>query len=164
MVTLEEALHGARKKISFRRQDSSKTETYEVKIPKGVREGQRIRLAGQGAVGSRKDLSGDLYLVVRLAQHPDYRIEGDDLIHELELPAWEAVLGTETHVPTPDGSVRLKIPPGTQSGQKLRLRGRGLPMSGDRRGDFYVQVEIVVPKTVSEAARPHWEALAKLGL
>src|SRR5437763_1569053 len=83
-------------------------ETYEVKIPKGVREGQRIRLAGQGSVGTRKELSGDLYLVVRLAQHPDYRVDGDDLVHELELAAWDAVLGTEVNVPTPDGSVRLK--------------------------------------------------------
>jgi curved DNA-binding protein len=162
MVTIEEALHGARKKISFRRQDSPKTETYEVKIPKGVREGQRIRLAGQGAVGTRKELSGDLYLVVRLAQHPDYRIDGDDLVHDLELPAWDAVLGTEVNVPTPDGPVRLKIPPGTQNGQKLRLRGRGLVTGSDKRGDFYVQIEIVVPKALTDEARQHWEALARL--
>lgn len=162
MVTLEEALHGARKKISFRRQGSSKTETYEVKIPKGVREGQRIRLAGQGGEGTRKELSGDLYLVVRLAQHPDYRVDGDDLVHDLELYPWSAVLGTEVNVPTPDGSVRLKIPPGTQNGQKLRLRGRGLVTAPDKRGDFYVQAQIVVPKAVTDEARKHWEALARL--
>jgi curved DNA-binding protein len=162
MVTLEEALHGTRKKISFRRQDSPKAETYEVKIPKGVREGQRIRLAGQGSVGTRKELSGDLYLVVRLAQHPDYRVDGDDLVHELELFPWQAVLGTEVNVPTPDGPVRLKIPPGTQNGQKLRLRGRGLVTGPDKRGDFYVQIEIVVPKAVTDEARAHWEALARL--
>jgi curved DNA-binding protein len=100
---------------------------------------------------------------VRFAQHPDYRVDGTDLIHELELPAWMAVLGTEVQVPTPDGSVRLKIPPGTQTGQKLRLRGRGMPMGADKRGDFYVLIEITVPKTVSDEARVHWEALSKLG-
>lgn len=163
LVTLEEALHGTKKKISFRRQDTSKVETYEVKIPKGVREGQKIRLAGQGATGSSKELSGDLYLRVRFAQHPDYRVEGDDLIHELEMPAWQAVLGTEVQVPTPDGSVRLKIAPGTQAGQKLRLRGRGMPIGAEKRGDFYVQVEIALPKEISDEARVHWEALAKLG-
>lgn len=162
LVTLEEALHGARKKISFRRQESSKVETFDVKIPTGVREGQRIRLAGQGASGSSKDLSGDLYLRVRFAQHPDYRVDGDDLVHELEVPAWQAVLGAEADVPTPDGAVRVKIPPGTQPGQKLRLRGRGLPTGPERRGDFYVSIEVSLPKNVSPEARAHWEALAKL--
>src|SRR4051812_15869660 len=163
LVTIEEAFHGARKKISFRRQESAKAETYEVKIPMGVREGQRIRLAGQGQTGNRKDLSGDLYLRVRFAQHPEYRVEGDDLIHELELPAWQAVLGADATIPTPDGPVRMKIPAGTQTGQKLRLRGRGMPIAPDKRGDLYVAIEVTVPKTVSPEARAHWEALAKLG-
>lgn len=162
LVTLEEALQGTKKKVSFRRQDSSKVETYEVKIPKGVREGQKIRLAGQGATGSTKELSGDLYLRVRLAQHPEFQVDGEDLVHELELQAWQAVLGSEAQVPTPDGSVKLKIPPGTQPGQKLRLRGRGLPAGGDKRGDFYVKVEVQLPKTPSAEARAHWEALSKL--
>ena len=128
-----------------------------------MREGQKIRLAGQGQSGSGKGLAGDLYLRVRFAQHPDYRIDGEDLVHELELPAWQAVLGADVTIPTPDGPVRMKIPPGTQTGQKLRLRGRGMPTGPERRGDLYVAVEITVPKTVSPEARAHWEALAKLG-
>lgn len=156
LVTIEEALHGAKKKVSFRRSDNPKVETYEVKIPKGVREGQRIRLAGQGQAG------GDLYLRVRFAQHPDYRIEGADLVHELEIPAWKAVLGTEAEVRTPDGSVRLKVPAGTQPGQKFRLKGRGLPTGPSTRGDFYVEVGITLPKTLTAEERAHWEALSRV--
>ena len=161
LVTIEEALEGAKKKISFRRDGSSKVETYEVKIPKGVREGQRIRLAGQGGAGSHEGLSGDLYLQVRFAQHPDYQIDGHDLIHELELPAWKAVLGTEETVPTPDGAARLKIPAGTQPGRKFRLKGRGLP-TAHGRGDFYVVADVTLPQHVSAEERAHWEAISKL--
>jgi curved DNA-binding protein len=156
LVTIEEALGGARKKISFRRGDDPKVETFEVKIPKGVREGQRIRLAGQGHGG------GDLYLRVRFAQHPDYRIEGSDLIYDLDLPAWKAVLGTDAEVSTPDGSARLKIPPGTQSGAKFRIKGRGLPTGPTTRGDFYVLVQITIPKVLSDEERSHWEAIDRL--
>ena len=162
LVTIEEALHGTKKKISFRRNGSSKVETYEVRIPKGVREGQRIRLAGQGEAGARRDLAGDLYLRVRFAQHPDYRIVGNDLIAEVEVPVWKAVLGTEIDVGTPDGSVRLKIPPGTQPGRKFRLKSRGLPAGTDSRGDFLVQVDVVLPSSLSDEERSHWEAISKL--
>jgi curved DNA-binding protein len=156
LVTIEEAMNGTRKKISFRRGDSPKVESYEVKIPAGVREGQRIRLAGQGQAG------GDLYLRVRFAQHPDYRIEGADLICDLEIPAWKAVLGSDAEVRTPDGNARLKIPPGTQPGQKFRIKGRGLPSGPATRGDFYVQVAVTVPKTITPDERVHWEAIARL--
>jgi curved DNA-binding protein len=162
LVTIEEALHGTKKKISFRRNGSSKVETYEVRIPKGVREGQRIRLAGQGEAGARRDLAGDLYLRVRFAQHPDYRIVGNDLIAEVEVPAWKAVLGTELDISTPDGSVRLKLPPGTQPGRKFRLKGRGLPAGPDSRGDFLVQVDVTLPSSITDEERTHWEAIAKL--
>ncbi|RYD73330.1 MAG: hypothetical protein EOP84_21730 [Verrucomicrobiaceae bacterium] len=157
LVTIEEALQGTKKKISFRRSDSPKVETYEVKIPKGVREGQRIRLAGQGQAG------GDLYLRVRFAQHPEYRIDGADLIHELSVPAWKAVLGTEAEVTTPDGTVRLKLPPGAQPGQKFRLKGRGLPTGPGTRGDFLVEVHVSLPKSLTDDERSHWEALSRLG-
>src|SRR3954471_7129929 len=121
MVPLEEALHGARRTISLRRSGSNKVETYQVKIPKGVREGQRIRLAGQGEAGERGGKSGDLFLRVRLARHPDFQVEGSDLIHELKIAPWDAGLGADIKVPTLDGSVRLKIPAGTQAGQRFRL-------------------------------------------
>src|SRR5436189_1883308 len=125
MVTLEEALHGSRRTVSLRRGNSDKIETYQVKIPKGVHEGQRIRLAGQGEAGAGGGKSGDLFLRVRLARHPDFTVEGGDLIHEAKVPPWQAVLGGELHVPTLEGGARLKIPPGTQGGQRFRLRGHG---------------------------------------
>src|SRR3954463_7308243 len=113
MVTLEEALHGSKRTVSLRRGDSKKVESYQVKIPRGVHEGQRIRLAGQGEAGARGGKSGDLFLRVRLARHPDFSVEGSDLIHEVELAPWQAVLGTELQVPTLEGKRHLKIPPGT---------------------------------------------------
>ena len=103
MVTLEEALHGSKRQVSLRRAGSDKTETYQVKIPRGVHEGQRIRLAGQGEAGARGGKSGDLFLRVRLARHPDFSVEGSDLIYEAALEPWQAVLGTELEVPTLEG-------------------------------------------------------------
>lgn len=98
MVTLEEALHGSRRTVSLRRNSSSKVETYQVKIPRGVHEGQRIRLAGQGEAGAGGGKSGDLFLRVRFARHPDFSVEGSDLIHEVEITPWEAALGAELQV------------------------------------------------------------------
>ena len=98
MVPLEEALNGAKRTVSFRRGGSKKTETYQVKIPQGVREGQRIRLAGQGEAGAGGGKSGDLFLRVRLARHPDFTVEGSDLIHEVKIAPWQAVLGAEIKV------------------------------------------------------------------
>jgi curved DNA-binding protein len=162
MVPLEEALHGATRTVSLRRGGSNKVETYQVKIPRGVREGQRIRLAGQGEAGERGGKSGDLFLRVRLARHPDFRVEGSDLIHEAKIPPWQAVLGTELRVSTLEGDVKLKVPPGTQNGQRFRLRGRGLPTSSGTRGDLYVVVQLDVPKKVSEREHELWRELAKL--
>src|SRR6476469_1330318 len=116
MVTLEEALQGSTRTVSLRRSSSSKVETYQVKIPRGVHEGQRIRLAGQGEAGTRGGKSGDLFLRVRFARHPDFSVEGSDLIHEIEVNPWEAALGGELQVPSLEGAKRLKIPPGTQPG------------------------------------------------
>jgi curved DNA-binding protein len=127
MVTLEEALHGSTRQVSLRRAGSKKTETYQVKIPRGVREGQRIRLAGQGEAGEGGGKSGDLFLRVRLARHPDFSVEGSDLVHEVKIAPWQAVLGDQLIVPTLEGNARLKLPPGTQGGQRFRLRERGLP-------------------------------------
>lgn len=162
MVTLEEALHGSTRQISLRRSDSDKVETYQVKIPRGVHEGQRIRLAGQGEAGPRGGKKGDLFLRVRLARHPDFTVEGNDLIHEASLDPWQAALGTEMEVPTLEGPRRLKIPPGTQSGQRFRLRERGLPNAASGRGDLYVMAQIRIPKKLSEAERKLWEQLALL--
>src|SRR5215213_129648 len=138
MVTLEEALNGSTRTVSLRRAGSDKVEQYQVKIPRGVREGQRIRLRGQGEAGAGGGKSGDLFLRVRLAKDPNFSVEGSDLIHEVEVSPWQAVLGGELPVPTLEETKRLKIPPGTQGGQRFRLRERGLPNASGTRGDLYV--------------------------
>ena len=162
MVPLEEALNGATRQVSLRRAGSNKTETYQVKIPRGVREGQRIRLAGQGEAGERGGQSGDLFLRVRLARHPDFTVEGTDLIHEVRIAPWQAVLGDQLVIPTLEGNARLKIPPGTQGGQRFRLRERGLPGVSGSRGDLYVVAQTSIPKKLTEREREIWEQLAQL--
>ncbi len=162
LVTLEEALHGSKRTVSLRRPGSNKVETYQVKIPRGVHEGQRIRLAGQGEAGARGGKSGDLFLRVRLAKHPDFTVEGSDLIHEVKIAPWQAAIGTELKVPTLEGTVRLKVPPGTQGGQRFRLRERGLPSASGNRGDLYVVAQIQIPKKLTEREREIWNQLAKL--
>jgi curved DNA-binding protein len=163
MVTLDEAIGGSKRPVSLRRSDSDKVQTYNVRIPAGVHEGQRIRLAGQGEKAGRGGKAGDLYLRVKFAQHPDFRPEGHDLIHEHELKPWVAVLGGEVRVPTLEGSARLKIPAGTQNGQRFRLKQRGLPQPGGGRGDLYVVVGIDIPESVNPEQRKEWEKLAELG-
>ena len=158
MVTLEEAFHGSTRQISFRRGESGKIETYTVKIPKGIREGQKIRLAGQGESGSAG--KGDLFLRVKFQRHPDFEIEGADLIYDLEVPAWDAALGCTVHVPTLEGRAKLKLAPGTQSGKKLRLPGMGLPLGGGKRGDLYAVVAITVPTSLGADEKKLWEQLA----
>jgi len=158
MVTLEEAFHGSTRQISFRRGESGKLETYTVKIPKGIREDQRIRLAGQGGSGSAG--KGDLFLRVKFQRHPDFEIDGGDLIYDLEVPAWDAVLGCDVHVPTLEGRAKLKITPGTQSGKKLRLPGMGLPLGGGKRGNLYAVVSVTVPTSLDSHDKALWEQLA----
>ena len=162
MVTLEEALRGSTRTVSLRRSSASKVESYQVKIPRGVHEGQRIRLAGQGEAGARGGKSGDLFLRVRLARHPDFSVEGSDLVHEVELAPWQAVLGTELKTPTLEGEARLKIPAGTQAGQRFRMRERGLPNANGTRGDLYVATKVRIPKNLSDAERELWTQLANL--
>src|SRR6266704_1208086 len=162
MVTLEEALHGSTRTVSLRRAGSDKVEQYQVKIPRGVREGQRIRLRGQGEAGAGGGKSGDLFLRVRLARHPDFSDAGSDLIHEVRIEPWQVVLGGELLVTNPLGIERLILPPDTQGGQRFRLRERGLPGVSGKRGDLYVIVQINVPKKLTEREREIWSELAKL--
>lgn len=163
LVTLEEVLHGATRQISFRKGNSPQVQTYTVKIPKGVSEGQRIRLAGQGGSGGARGEAGDLYLRVKLQQHPDYRFEGADVHYEAEVAPWLAVLGGEVTIPTPDGMAKLKLPAGTQNARKFRIPGRGLPVKGGGRGDFYAVIEIAIPESVTPEQKALWEELSKLG-
>jgi curved DNA-binding protein len=163
MVTLEEAMRGSVRSVNVRRPAgrSVKTETYQVKIPPGVTEGQKLRLAGRGETGTGGGEAGDLYLRVKLARHPDFEVEGHNLIYEAELAPWEAVLGANLSVPALDGRVNIKIPPGTQNGQKLRVRGRGLPQHGGGHGDLIVVTRIEVPNRITEAERKLWEQLSR---
>ena len=138
-----------------------RTDTYQVKIPAGVAEGQRLRVAGRGEAGSGGGEAGDLFLRVRFAKHPDFDVEDHNLIYEAVLAPWEAVLGASISVPTLNGRVNIKIPPGTRSGQKLRVRGRGLAQRDGESGDLIVVTRIEVPAKVSESERKLWEELAK---
>jgi curved DNA-binding protein len=139
----------------------AKTKTYQVKIPAGVGEGQRLRLAGRGEAGAGGAAAGDLYLRVRFARHPDFDVEEHNLVYEVELAPWEAVLGAEVSVPTLNGRVNIRIPPGTQAGQKLRVRGRGLAKGGGGSGDLIVVTSVEVPNQVSDSERKLWEQLAR---
>jgi curved DNA-binding protein len=163
MVTLEEAMRGSVREVNVRRPvgRATKTETYQVRIPPGVSEGQKLRVAGRGESGSGGGESGDLYLRVRLAKHPDLDVDGHDLIYEAELAPWEAVLGAEISVPALAGPVNIKIPAGTQSGQKLRVRGRGLPSRDNARGDLFVVTKIAVPSKITDAEKKLWEQLKR---
>jgi curved DNA-binding protein len=164
---LEEAYHGGRKSISLQEQvptpggmPQMRTKTLDVNIPKGVKDGSRIRLSGQGNPGRGGGPAGDLYLKIRLARHPHYKVDGKTIIHELSLTPWEAVLGTKLRVPTLDGAVEMNIPAGISSGQKMRIKGKGLG-SGPSQGDQMVQVVIKSPKTISEKERTLWEQIAE---
>lgn len=165
LVTLDEILQGSVRSVSLRSgaagESGSSDSTFRVRIPKGVQEGQRIRVAGKGEPGSGGAEAGDLFLRVRLATHPEFSVRGSDLYHDLDLAPWEAVLGASLSVPTLDGTVTVKIPPGTNTGHQLRLKGRGLPLpGGESRGDLYVVVAVQVPPRVSDAEKKLWEALA----
>jgi molecular chaperone DnaJ len=125
-----------------------------VKIPAGVQTGSRVRLAGQGAAGGRGGPAGDLYIETTVEEHLVFRREGDDLLMDLPITVPEAVLGSEVRVPTFTGDVLVRIPEGSQSGRKLRVRGRGIPaLKGGAPGDLYLSLKIVVPEALDEAAR-----------
>ena len=151
-LPLDDVLHGGQRRITV------DGRSLDVTIPRGIRDGATLRLAGQGGPGVNGGPAGDVYLRVRLLPHPRYRVVDDDLEMDLPLWPWQAVLGAEVRVDTPDGPVTLTVPPGTQRGQRLRLRGRGLPRDA-ARGDLYAVVRIVVPTRPSAAEREAYEML-----
>ncbi len=165
MVTLDEIMHGSTRTIKMQRTDPHTgqlvTQTLRVKIPPGVRESQLIRLASKGQEGINGGEPGNLYLRVKFAQHPDFRVRGTDLYYDLDLAPWEAVLGTTVETPTLDGTVSLKIPAGTIAERQLRLRGKGLPTSDGTRGNLYAVVSIKVPVHLTPEQKVLWEQLAK---
>jgi len=185
-VDLRDAVLGAERELTLQKPGSAETSRLKVKIPPGVETGSRIRLAGQGSPGERGGEAGDLYLRITVRPHPTVRVEGRDLLLDLPITAEEALEGAEVTAPTFEGQVKLKIPSGSQSGRKLRLRGRGLPAlrggtggagsaraasregrqaggsdAGAPRGDLYVVLQIVLPPD-SPQAREAVRALSKL--
>ncbi|MEW6378529.1 MAG: DnaJ C-terminal domain-containing protein [bacterium] len=167
-IPLEDAYQGAKKTISLESvrpdaagQPQRVTQNLEVTIPAGITDGKRIRLSGQGEKGMGGGPPGDLYLRVHIAPHPVFQLKGHDLIVEVPVTPWEAALGAQVEVPTMEGTARVKIPAGVQSGQRLRLRGKGLPMSGGMRGDLYAMIQVAVPKTLDPKERELFEELAR---
>jgi len=136
------------------------TRTLKVNIPPGVKDGQKIRLAGQGNPGGAGGEPGDLYMRIKLRPHPQFKVKEDNVVFDLALAPWEAALGATVRVPTLDGAVEMKIPPGVGSGAKMRVRGKGLGTAG-KRGDQMVRIMIQTPKTLSDEERRLWEELAK---
>ena len=159
-LDLEDAMRGSVQRLQLRHDGHART--VEVRIPAGVTEGSRVRVAGEGGHGMSGGASGDLYLRVHLKPHSAFDIKGRDVYTRARVPVTTAVLGGEVDVVTPDHkTLRLKLPAGTQSGQRFRLRGHGLPSVGkpDERGDLYANVEVDIPKELSPEERKHWEAL-----
>lgn len=164
LVTLEEVMHGAIRSISLQMSEANtgkiETNTFQVRIPPGVTEGKRIRVPGQGEPGRGNAPAGDLYLRVRHATHPDFHTEGHDLYFDLNIAPWDAVLGIELTVPTLDGSIKLRVPAGSENGQQLRVRGRGIPLGkSSDRGDYHATINILLPTSTTDEERVIWEKL-----
>jgi len=156
-ISLEEAHRGVRKSLML-----SGGKTLEVNIPAGTTDGHRLRLRGQGGSGQGGAEAGDLYLRVRLAPHARFRLNGQDLEAEVPVSPWEAALGARIQVPLLEGQASLKLAPGAQSGQRLRLRGKGLARRGGGQGDLYAVIRIVVSASLSERERELYEELARV--
>ncbi|MFD0894861.1 J domain-containing protein [Luteolibacter ambystomatis] len=159
LVSLEDALHGSQRSITLRRPDGT-ADTFDIRIPAGLREGQRIRLAGKGGPGAGGAPAGDVYLSIRFARHPEFQVDGADLDYDLDLAPWEAVLGVEVKISTLDGPAKLRVPPGTESGTRLRLKGRGMTGKDKQRGDLYAIVHIQVPDHSTAEEEELWKKLA----
>lgn len=168
-IFLEETLSSESKKISFQvpQYDSQgqhaghTTKTLNVKIPAGVSDGERIRLKGQGAPGVGGGANGDLFLILRMAPHPLFDVEDQNLIITVPLAPWEAALGTKVAVPTLTGKINLTIRPDSQSGQRLRVKGMGLANKQGERGDLYAQLKVVMPSQSDAATRELWSKLSE---
>jgi curved DNA-binding protein len=159
-LDLGSALKGGEHSLELLDPGSSEQKQYTVRIPPGVRPGQRIRLAGQGARGTRG--AGDLYLHVQLKPSASFRLEGSDVYTSLSVAPWEAALGATVPLRTLDGSVRVKVPPGSSSGRKIRLKGKGYPAADGGRGDLYAEVRIEVPPELSPEERQLLERWAEI--
>ena len=166
-LTLEDLARGGARRVTLMAHDQAgraRPKELDITLPRGLRDGDRIRLKGQGAVHRRSGRRGDLYLKIRLRRHPFFTVLEDssnDIQLDLPILPWEAVLGAEITVPTLDSSVSMCIPAGSQSGQCLRLRGKGLMRRDGTRGDQYVRLVLVAPESVTKRERDLYEELAK---
>ena len=162
-ISLEEAARGGERRFTLGGGGASRE--LSVKIPPGIRSGQKLRLAGKGQPGPRGGKAGDLYIQIHVLDHPVFKREEDNIIVEKEIAFSQAVLGTTIEVQTLEGKRLVKVPPGTQNQTRLRLKGQGIPhMKGEGKGDFYVKVIVRVPKSVSKGQRELIEQLARQGL
>jgi curved DNA-binding protein len=164
LVDIDDAYHGATRTLTLKTTELGadgrprlKERMLNVRIPKGVRQGQHIRLAGQGDPGIGQGKPGDLYLEIEFRPHPLYHAEGRDVFVDLPVAPWEVALGATVNAPTPTGKVELKVPPGSAAGRKLRLKGRGIP--GKPAGDLYVVLKVVLPPADSDAAKQAYRAM-----
>ncbi|WP_035614403.1 J domain-containing protein [Haloferula sp. BvORR071] len=162
LVTLDEVMNGSERSLTIQAQDRrGERKPVTIRIPKGITEGQLIRAAGLGEPGQGGGAPGDLFLKVRLERHPDFRAEEHDLYYDLRLAPWESVLGATVPVRTPHGEMKIKVPPGTESGTEFRLSGKGLPKGKSGSfGDLFAVAQVVTPTTATEEERRHWQALA----
>jgi curved DNA-binding protein len=158
-LSVEEAYRGGTRRITL--SGAGEPASFEVTIPPGVTDGQRIRLSGKGGQGAGGGASGDLYLMVRIAPHPRYRVTGRDISVDLPLAPWEAALGASVPVPTPGGEAKVRVPAGSSTGRRLRLRGEGMPNPRGTPGDLYAEVKIMVPRKVTPRERELFEALGR---
>ncbi|WP_291322560.1 J domain-containing protein [Desulfonatronospira sp.] len=166
-LTLEEAYKGGKKSITLQEQVMGadgmphvQNKTLSVNVPQGIKDGSKIRLSGQGAPGRGQGAAGDLYLKIRIAPHPYFKVDGNNIVYDLPLAPWEAVLGAKVRIPTLDGDVEMNIPAGISSGQKMRLKGRGLGRP-EVKGDQMVRIMIKVPKNITEEEKDLWQQLSK---
>lgn len=159
-LTVEEAYSGGKHRIALA--GPSGERSYQVTIPPGAINGQRIRLAGEGGRGSGEGAPGDLYLVVRVAPHPRFRLDGRDIYTDVKMAPWEAALGATVPVATPGGEAKVRVPEGSSSGRQLRLAGEGMPNPRGTPGDLYAVVRIVVPKRLSRRERELYDELSRV--
>ena len=157
-ISLSDTVTGSHMNFSLRDGDAEKH--IEVNIPAGIRQGQKIRLRGMGGKGRNGGRNGDMYLHVELLAHKVFKPVADDLYFELAITPWEAVLGAEIEIPTLQDSVMLNLPAGTRNGQKLRIKGKGLPAAHQKRGDLFAVVHLETPSQITDAERLHYQALA----
>lgn len=165
-IPLEDAFHGAERTFTLQMRERGPNgrmrtakKDIEVKIPQGIIGGQKLRVSGQGLPGEGGGPRGDLYLQIELEPHPQYRVVERDVYFDLVLAPWEAALGAEIALPTPGGDVSLKVPAGASSGQKLRLKGKGIPHPRGNDGDLFAEIRIVTPKNLSKKEKELWEGL-----